>query len=862
MPKRTSLERQVAEFNTGLPQLKRLVQEWMEENTQDDVKDEEEEVRTFDQSAVRATSRKAARKAHRQAKKLARRRRFSRHDDQASPTDTQAIEGAKPKKKKKKKKKSKQSDNAGNEAFMQMLQEQGLDGSSAHDEDDLMIEQMEKRLGLKKKGNGASVLGADLDFVLGYKDDVETAEDLPDDADDMNDFLDNFEPGSKDDASDGENDVVYDSDDAIQQQEDFGEDGDDLVDDDKEDDGDDMDLDNDPDFAALNRSLHFNGNTEENGASEIDQTGVSYISRSNVYGDNVVPSMSKEAADALLQQQQQAHGDDISGGDNLAASKGRYLPPALRKLKAATHDPVAKLAKGLLNRVNEDNLSKIVKELEALFQRNSRNKMSQVLTDFVIEACIRSDKMSTHLLQVYTAVVACLHCIVGMEVSAFFLQEVATKLDVLRNKQLQDLEAAQEGTETDIINAIMDKQCANLCSLVALLYQYKVVHSDLVCDLLTKFIASFTAVDIELILELLKMAGVKLRRDDPLKLKEVLDSVKTQAAQQEKQSSRVSFMLESIEDLRSNRCKLLKDVTAQLEPLIKAIRATVRGRGGSSEPLRVPLQDLLDAKTRGRWWLVGAAWTGRAQDKTTPGSSLLASTRHTALPSSSESSTNSNLLKLASQQRMNTDVRRKVFVTVMDSEDYVDAADKLLRLKFKGKQEREVVRVVLDCAVQSKVYNAFYSFTLSKLCEFSHNHKITLQYAFWDRFKQLGDMKLKPVTILMRVLAHCIIHEATSLSCLKTLEFTSLPQDYVFPLQYFFAHLLTAFDEEPIIAAFKRLASNDNVSTLKDSILLFLKMYCRDSTAGIKIKGSNEEKLDLVRSRIKLVKRILSHARS
>jgi hypothetical protein len=66
--------------------------------------------------------------------------------------------------------------------------------------------------------------------------------------------------------------------------------------------------------------------------------------------------------------------------------------------------------------VNEDNLSKIVKELEALFLRNSRNKMSEVLTSFAIEACISSDRMLGHLLQVYTAVIACLHVVVGMEV--------------------------------------------------------------------------------------------------------------------------------------------------------------------------------------------------------------------------------------------------------------------------------------------------------------------------------------------------------------------------------------------------------------------------------------------------------------
>lgn len=41
------------------------------------------------------------------------------------------------------------------------------------------------------------------------------------------------------------------------------------------------------------------------------------------------------------------------------------------------------------------------------------------------------------------------------------------------------------------------------------------------------------------------------------------------------------------------------------------------------------------------------------------------------------------LLQLAAQQRMNTDVRRTVFCVVMGSEDYMDASEKLLRLPLK-----------------------------------------------------------------------------------------------------------------------------------------------------------------------------------
>ena len=41
------------------------------------------------------------------------------------------------------------------------------------------------------------------------------------------------------------------------------------------------------------------------------------------------------------------------------------------------------------------------------------------------------------------------------------------------------------------------------------------------------------------------------------------------------------------------------------------------------------------------------------------------------------------LLQLAAQQRMNTDVRRAVFCVIMGSEDYIDASEKLLSLPLK-----------------------------------------------------------------------------------------------------------------------------------------------------------------------------------
>ena len=87
-------------------------------------------------------------------------------------------------------------------------------------------------------------------------------------------------------------------------------------------------------------------------------------------------------------------------------------------------------------------------------------------------------------------------------------------------------------------------------------------------------------------------------------------------------------------------------------PFITAVHA--------HEPLRLFLEDLHQADSKGKWWLVGAAWGGdplvdRQDEK---GSQ----------PSVAPVETENALLKLARKQGMNTDVRRSIFIVLMSSD--------------------------------------------------------------------------------------------------------------------------------------------------------------------------------------------------
>lgn len=73
------------------------------------------------------------------------------------------------------------------------------------------------------------------------------------------------------------------------------------------------------------------------------------------------------------------------------------------------------------------------------------------------------------------------------------------------------------------------------------------------------------------------------------------------------------------------------------------------------------------------------------------------------------------------------DARRAVFCAVMGSEDCVDAVEKLLRLGLRGEQERELVRVALECGLQERAWNPYYAHLLLRLCGAGKSHKMTLQ---------------------------------------------------------------------------------------------------------------------------------------
>ena len=424
----------------------------------------------------------------------------------------------------------------------------------------------------------------------------------------------------------------------------------------------------------------------------------------------------------------------------------------------------------------------------------------------------------------------------------------------------------------------------------------------------------FDEADVELLLLALTHAGFALRSDDPSSLRDVLRAVQshvtaaphlapttssggkqapaeststltalasrftevsaaTQLPAPQPSISRIAVMGELLLDLKNNRKRAdveqLLERGAALRKWVSRLASRTPGaaEGATERVVRASWSDIVAIPERGRWWLVGASWAGRAAAGASsaaasairlPGASVTAVGGDASTAGYTEAER--RLLDVAVSMRMNTVHRRSAFVALMGADDADDALERLLRLGLRGAAEREIVRVLLDCAGQEAAYNPFYAAVGAGLCAYHPRFKFTFQLAFWDIFKTLDSgttTTSRRVYNLARLLAALIGGFALSIAVLKPLDFVRAGRlSALFIKAVMTAVLLDVRDTADSTALFSRLGAPPDRTTLRDGLLVF--MHAHVSVAGLvtasRARGNAMDASDL-RDRLRAARR-------
>ncbi|KAK2759872.1 suppressor of glycerol defect [Arachnomyces sp. PD_36] len=407
----------------------------------------------------------------------------------------------------------------------------------------------------------------------------------------------------------------------------------------------------------------------------------------------------------------------------------KYIPPSLRAPAASESESLIRLrrqAQGLLNKLSEANLISILGEVEKLYRDYPRQSVTSTFTTLLLGlVCDRSSLNDTFIV-LHAGFIAAIYKIMGMDFGAELVQKIVETFD-----QCGDDTRAFEGKET-----------LNLVSLIAQLYSFQVIGSGLMFDYIRMFLGEINEANTELLLKIIRSSGPQLRQDDPSSLKDIVLMIQPAVAQvgEDALSVRTKFMIETITDLKNNRMKTGATASAVMSEHVTRMRKILGSLNSrtlrATEPLRIGRMDILNSSKKGKWWLVGASW------KEEPTADLTNDTNELSLPDDDIDDDligqDVDLVHLARAHRMNTDVRRAIFIAIMSATDYRDAHLRLTKLRLKRNQELEIPRVLIHCASAEDAHNPYYTLIARKMCS-ERRIKVSFMFALWDIFKRMGE---------------------------------------------------------------------------------------------------------------------------
>lgn len=566
------------------------------------------------------------------------------------------------------------------------------------------------------------------------------------------------------------------------------------------------------------------------------------------------------------------YGNKIDSTQNDSKKPTKYIPPHLRKkqetatttaedddnddessnkVPTITADPetiqhIQRQLNNILNRLSIQTLESVSKSLSKLYATYPFHDVNDCLWKNIQSACCPPYMIMSGLIPLYIGSMAGVHWLGGDSIQLggnlveLSITKLFNSLKKGRSKSNSEGENAQE-------NELINKEASNLLLIVCYLYNYGVIHCSLIYDLIRDFIANFTEIDVESLLLVLSHCGQQLRSDDPSALKEIVLLVKNRAQKAisnddddsaAADTSRIQYMVDTITELKNNKPRkqdvVLREKTNAIKKCVGRVKTSasqlLAGKKSGS-CLRVTLQDILQAETKGRWWLVGASWVGNQHhEQLSDNKSTLeedeyeGTTGGNCSKSSSKKSSNKeedSLLALASSQRMNTDARRSIFCIIMGSTDCNDAFEKLIRSgNLKPKAERDVIRVIVHCCGEEKAYNPYYAFLATRCCEYQGKSRFTLMLTFYDVFKMIDTYSVRKIANLAKLLAHLIgsSDKCLTIGVLKRIDLSpsDMSEMIILFLSIFMTTLFESCDVDDVVQIFAHgIAEQTNSTAVK-----------------------------------------------
>ncbi|KAF8361541.1 hypothetical protein PRIPAC_88464 [Pristionchus pacificus] len=484
---------------------------------------------------------------------------------------------------------------------------------------------------------------------------------------------------------------------------------------------------------------------------------------------------------------------------------------------------VERAVRGALNLLSESTLVKTARHIGELFHGNSKNEVKSALTKTLLRLICDSFRVQDRIMAVYGAFVALVHTTVSAEISshlieAFFVEFV--------NKLRDGGSLEEEG-----------KAMENRAVFAAHLLSFKIIRGEVVMELLAKLRENLDQSRVSLILVLIRYGYKALKRTVNISLNDFIAATSKQLEDEGEKWATQPRMRFLIEELNGLRKTVTSFETADLDHMTALYHGMMKKETNKEHELGMSLEDLMMAEERGRWWIVGSAFRLPTDgSRVTVGMETGGPVRKQV----EESTLNfdAEILDLAKRAGMNTEVRRNVFCSVVSAKSEDDAFERLLRLSLKGTQEREIIHILITMLLKEKKFNPFYVALLRRFSDHNKRFPITIQYALWDRLRELDVMKKDwQREHIADLVADLLLSRALTLMSLKVIEWGEMSAATTDCLKRTFAKMKDA-NLTKLTRIFECIMDPRKNRLLHDGLRLFLQMHFDDDPVYAKIENT------------------------
>ena len=171
----------------------------------------------------------------------------------------------------------------------------------------------------------------------------------------------------------------------------------------------------------------------------------------------------------------------------------KYIPPSLRAKDPSTAEDLTLLRRqlqGLLNRLSDANLLSILREVENIYRCNPRQLVSTTLLDLLVGLLCDPTSLQDTFIILHAGFIAGLYKIMGTDFGAQAIQQIDN--------------AFVEHYESERKEGGSGRRSANLVSLLAQLYTFQVISSNLIYDFIRLFLDDVTEMSAELVLKIMR----------------------------------------------------------------------------------------------------------------------------------------------------------------------------------------------------------------------------------------------------------------------------------------------------------------------------------------------------------------------